>query len=399
MVSLLTLSFTKELYIILLAVIPLLIEKILIIQDKIKTNGEIFSNNPNYTNLLMYLAEIFSIFIYFLTKIFKKEEEKKNEKMINSIKNYDGLTNFKDGGVTGKQLIYVLLLLFICSLFDLFYNTNFSNVVHEFFKYEHLKLTSLFTFCTFMSRKIFFKNKFYAHHYFSLLLIIIIIPIECFSFFISKEKMTPLEYIEIIGFGFLREMFQCLQLCIEKYLNNYYFISFYGLMFFEGIIGFILVSSIEGFKYYFKLTNTFLIDFSIFKKDIYYIIFSFITCLDLLIFNLIKTNIVCEFSPVHYGIIFCFYELIIAAYIIITEKKYFAPQIIFTILSFLFLLIVNCIFSEIIEVNCCNLSFKTERKIESRNARQIDSDFEQNSDCDNEIKKRLMDDELFLSTN
>ena len=77
-----------------------------------------------------------------MTKIFKKEEEKKNEKMINSIKNYDGLTNFKDGGVTGKQLIYVLLLLFICSLFDLFYNTNFSNVVHEFFKYEHLKLTS-----------------------------------------------------------------------------------------------------------------------------------------------------------------------------------------------------------------------------------------------------------------
>ena len=80
MVSLLTLSFTKELYIIPLAVIPLLIEKILIIQDKIKTNGEIFSNNPNYTNLLMYLAEIFSIFIYFLTKIFKKEEEKKMKK-------------------------------------------------------------------------------------------------------------------------------------------------------------------------------------------------------------------------------------------------------------------------------------------------------------------------------
>ena len=81
-----------------------------------------------------------------------------------------------------------------------------------------------------MSRKI-FKNNFYAHHYFSLLLIIMIIPIECFSYFILKEEMLIIEYIKIIVYGFLREMLQCLQLCIEKYLNNFYFISFYYLMF------------------------------------------------------------------------------------------------------------------------------------------------------------------------
>ena len=164
MVSLLTLSFKKELFIIPLAVIPLIIEKILIIQDQIKTNGDIFANNQNYINLLMYFGEFLSILIYFFTKNFRKEEQKKNESIIHSIQKSDGLTNFESGGVTGKQLIYVLFLLFLCSFIDLIYNTNFSNVVNEFFKYEHLKLTSLFTLCAFMSRKFFFKNNFYAHH-------------------------------------------------------------------------------------------------------------------------------------------------------------------------------------------------------------------------------------------
>ena len=398
MVSLLTLSFKKELFIIPLAVIPLIIEKILIIQDQIKTNGDIFANNQNYINLLMYIGEFLSILIYFFTKNFRKEEQKKNESIIHSIQKSDGLTNFESGGVTGKQLIYVLFLLFLCSFIDLIYNTNFSNVVNEFFKYEHLKLTSLFTLCAFMSRKFFFKNNFYAHHYFSLLLIIMIIPIECFSYFILKEEMLILEYIKIIGYGFLREMLQCLQLCIEKYLNNFYFISLYGLMFFEGIIGIILVCLIEGIKYYFTLTHNFLIDFSLFNQNKFYIIFSIIICLDLLIFNLIRTYLVCKFSPVHYGIIFCFYELIIGIYIIITEKQYFVPQIIFTLLSFLFLLIVNCIFSEIIEVNCCKLNVKVERKIESRNARQTSSDFDKNSDFMNKIQRDLLDD-IFISSN
>ena len=82
-----------------------------------------------------------------------------------------------------------------------------------------------------------------------------IIPIECFSYFILKEEMLIIEYIKIIVYGFLREMLQCLQLCIEKYLNNFYFISFYGLMFFEGIIGIILVCLIKGIKCYLAITK------------------------------------------------------------------------------------------------------------------------------------------------
>jgi hypothetical protein len=62
------------------------------------------------------------------------------------------------------------------------------------------------------------------------------------------------------------------------------------------------------------------------------------------------------------------------------------------------LLIVNCIFSEIIEVNCCKLNVKVERKIESRNARQTSSDFDKNSDFMNKIQRDLSDD-IFISSN
>ena len=57
---LLSLNFKKELFIIPLAVILLLVEKIMIEEDKIKTNGEIFEKNTNYTNILMYFGEFLS---------------------------------------------------------------------------------------------------------------------------------------------------------------------------------------------------------------------------------------------------------------------------------------------------------------------------------------------------
>ena len=84
-------------------------------------------------------------------------------------------------------------------------------------------------------------------------------------------------------------MCQCLQLCFEKYLNNDYFISYYGLMFIEGIFGIAIVLIIEVIKFYYNSTKYFLIDFNLFVNGKFYIIFSIITCIDLLFFNLIRT--------------------------------------------------------------------------------------------------------------
>ncbi len=396
MVSLLSLNFKKELYLIPCAVVFLLIEKTIIEDDKVKTNGEIFEKNQNYTNILMYFGEFLTFLVYLIKNCFSKEEKKLKEKIIYSRNDIHGFINFKNSRVSGKQIIYVLILLLICSFFDLFYNSKVSENVNHFYKYEHLKIISIFTFCSFFSRKLFFKDKFYSHHYLSLLIMIIIFPIELFSCFISREKKSFQEYLKIISFGFLREMCQCLQLCFEKYLNNDYFISYYGLMFIEGIFGIAIVLIIEVIKFYYNSTKYFLIDFNLFVNGKFYIIFSIITCIVLLFFNLIRTYIVCNFSPVHYGIIFIFYELIINI-ISFIKQKFCGLQLIFSISSFILLLIVNCIFTEIIELNCCRLSEKVERNIENRNTIQIYTNF--NNINSNDIKNIVINDDIYLSVN
>ena len=397
MVSLLSFNFQKELYLIPLAVIFLLAEKIIIEDDKIKSNGEIFEKNQNYTIFLMYLGEFLSFFVYRITKCFSKEEEKKNEKIIIYSKdNINGFINFKNSGVSGKQMIYVLFSLLLCSLLDLFYNSKISDNINHFYKYEHLKIISLFTFCAFISRKLFFKNNFYSHHYLSLLIMIIIFPIELFSCFFSKIKTSYQEYLKIISFGFLRELCQCLQLCFEKYLNNDFFMSYYGLMFFEGIFGIAIIFIIEVIKFYCNITEFFLIDFNLFVQKKYYI-YSIIFCLDLLFFNLIRIYIVCNCSLVHYVIIFCFYELIINIYSFI-KHNFCVLQLFFSIISFILLLIVNSIFSEIIELNCCRLSEKVERNIENRNAIEAYKD-SNNINSNDIINDNLRNDNMYLSVN
>ena len=84
-----------------------------------------------------------------------------------------------------------------------------------------------------------------------------------FFLVLFQEKKSQ-EYFKIISYGFLREMCQCLQLCFEKYLNNDYFISYYGLMFIEGIFGIAIVLIIEVIKFYYNSTKYFLIDFNLF---------------------------------------------------------------------------------------------------------------------------------------
>ena len=97
------------------------------------------------------------------------------------------------------------------------------------------------------------------------------------------------------------------------------------------------------------------------------------------------------------GFIFCFYELIINIYTFI-KQKFCGLQLILSILSFILLLIVNCIFSEIIELNCCRLSEKVERNIENRNAIQAYKDSNNNFDL-YKIKNNLINDDMYLSVN
>ena len=70
MVSLLSLNFKKELYLIPCAVVFLLIEKTIIEDDKVKTNGEIFEKNQNYTYILMYFGKFLTFLVYLIKSCF-----------------------------------------------------------------------------------------------------------------------------------------------------------------------------------------------------------------------------------------------------------------------------------------------------------------------------------------
>ena len=62
------------------------------------------------------------------------------------------------------------------------------------------------------------------------------------------------------------------------------------------------------------------------------------------------------------------------------------------------LLIVNSIFSEIIELNCCRLSEKVERNIENRNAIQAYKD-SNNINSNDIINDNLINANMYLSVN
>ena len=98
----------------------------------------------------MYFGKFLTFFVYLIKSCFSKEEKKLKEKIIYSRSDIHGFINFKNSRVSGKQIIYVLILLLICSFFDLFYNSKTSENVNHFYKYEHLKIISLFTFCSFI---------------------------------------------------------------------------------------------------------------------------------------------------------------------------------------------------------------------------------------------------------
>ena len=48
----------------------LLFEKTIIEDDKVKTNGEIFEKNQNYTYILMYFGKFLTFFVYLIKSCF-----------------------------------------------------------------------------------------------------------------------------------------------------------------------------------------------------------------------------------------------------------------------------------------------------------------------------------------
>ena len=292
--------------------------------------------------------------------------------------------NFSD-----KKFLIFLFLIFFCEFlfffleffivylnYDTFFDKNPIDV--------YLCLTP-FIVC-FIFYFFFFKTKPQRHHILCLILYFIADIMLC-AYFKFSEKNYSNKFLEIINNIFLLYsksiifFTQIIQLCIEKYIMEKYFLSLYLIIAFEGISGLIISFFYFIIGLIFKLTDfDSIIEFykNLFNKDNYlpnYILFLIISyCLILMTFII----------NYHKG----------PAYVLLAHNYYFIEDIYyyFTDLTItnnsdnrakfiyifrdLLTLIIASIYAEVIILKFLGLNKNTKFEIEKRAKLEYDSSFD-----------------------
>ena len=199
-----------------------------------------------------------------------------------------------------------------------------------------------------------FKIKLYKHHYLSIILIILLGII--LDLVLENLQMDFNNNMNQILLSLSREIIYSLYVVIDKYLFEKKFCSVYEIIFFNGLIEFILFIIFSIFDYYFFKLDDYEDYFNNFNNNELLTIFGIIiTQLGLFICNCYtnKNN-----TPCHIFIIYVFGKF---AY-----YKDFSGNSIMRIIFQLLILFLLLIFNEIIEINCFGLSKYTKKNIISR---------------------------------
>ena len=208
------------------------------------------------------------------------------------------------------------------------------------------------------------QMKLYRHHY----LCIIIIIIEGLSFNFITQKFnqvnTEKNYLHYISFLITQILFSFVNV-MYKYMINKKYIKSYEILFFQGIaqiiFGIIILTITTKIN---KLDNffDFIHSLSIDRKEI--AIFIALIINQFLIYS-IQITIIDIFSPFHAFLMNILNEFFLFFFMI---KEYDGNLriIISTIVCIIICLVMILIFIEIIELNCCGLSYMTKKNIELR---------------------------------
>ena len=199
------------------------------------------------------------------------------------------------------------------------------------------------------------KSKLYRHQYFSLISIIILgiilITVDLYDKNIKFISIILVLSIEII-FSF--------NIVINKYSMNKYFCSPFEICFYQGLFAIIMniilliITKKDNIKDYYKELN------STETKIFFLLLFS---RLSFTLFGLVTVK---YFTPSHEVL------LLIIGEIFLFYKYSRGWKIYVNITIFLLLLIMIFIFTEIIEINLCNLQKNTKRNISERSMTQSD---------------------------
>ena len=217
-----------------------------------------------------------------------------------------------------------------------------------------------------------FKIKLYKHHYFSLITIVLT---ELILDLVYENIQNDLSDNLIFFFlRLLKETIYSLFDVVNKYLMEKKFCSVYEILFFNGLINLFLFGAFEILNYYYydylKMDDLwkYYNDFN--YKEILFIIGIIICQFGLGLSYLITSK---NNTPCHICIIALFGKLV-------NYFEFSLKSIIFFI-CFVFLLFMELVFNEIIEINICGLSDNTKRNIIKR-AKAEDLNLDKNDTID-----------------
>ena len=330
-----------------------------------RINKNEYSIPKNTNNLLIYISHFFSFIFYLI--------EKRNSKNITKEKNL----SFKHKETYSFKIIMLIIFCCILDLINYYPMEDFqllkgieliSNQIQEFYMLILILL-----------EKIFFKTKYYKHHYLSFFLFLIY-PIYNFIKIYESNK----NQYHILRF-FLFYIYHCFfhyypmafVYIIYYHINRNYFVSIYLLSCIKGLLCIIGTIIIEIFIYYPNELSLFI---NTSKYNFAHYFHMFISLIYMILQNYLYILILLFFQPTFTGITLIYIPTIKT---LLKFTKDF--NIIELFFQFIFFFSIT-IYLEIIILSCFNLEYNVKIKIEERARLTIISEITDDEETETSIE-------------
>ena len=325
----------KNIFVIVLGCIVCFLNRLLNqYKNTILTDCKILTSN------YIIIPRILTVFFYIKIKM-----DSKASKKIRNLNTQKSLIKVNEAIFKDKwRYIFLAALFFFIQNISLVFTFDIKTNAWIFY----ILLASLFYY-------LIFKIKLYKHHYLSAILILIIgITIDL----ITKNLQNEITNIFLL-IKFIKEIFFALYNVMVKFVIEKKYVSVYELSFYIGVINFILTAIVEVFDYFFFKYDDLGKYFNNFDIKELLVMLGIIS--SQFVLNLAYLFTIKIYSPCHVFIIFVFGQL---AYYIYFEEGILISTLV--IVCLIFILFLSLIFSEIIELNFCKLSYNTKKNISKR---------------------------------
>ena len=331
------------------------------------------------TSIYIIIPRILTVFFYIKVKMESKVSKKTFNLRDKSFeKTFDKTFNkVNEEIVKGKWVsIFLAAIFFFIQNITLVFTFNIKTNAWIFY----IVLASLFYY-------LIFKIKLYIHHYLSASLILIIgITIDLITQNLQNEITNIFLLIK-----YVKEIFFALYNVTAKYVMEKNYVSVYELSFYVGVINFILSAIIEVFDYFFFKYDDLDKYFNNFDVNELLVMLGIIS--SQFVLNIAYLFTIKNYSPCHVFIIFVFGQL---AYYVDSEEGILIR--ILVIVCLILILFLSLIFSEIIELNFCKLSYNTKKNISKRAESDVDFYAKNNEIFDDEVIDTKIEDGEYLIT-